>query len=140
MCPCGKGNQPCTMLYQQACYQQAKGSNSSPLLGTGETLLGRSGVLCPVLDSLGQKKDMDILGRVQRVLKGAGAQEMKAEIEETVLSQLEEEKAEVEILLLSTKTYWKDIKITKPDSSQKCTVKGQDAIGRSCNTGNSHLV
>jgi len=65
---------------------------------------------------------------------------MKAEIEETVLSQLEEEKAEVEILLLSTKTCWKDRKITEPDSSQKCTVNGQDAIGRSCNTGNSDLV
>lgn len=137
MCPCDKGNQPCTTLYQQKCQQQVKGSDPSPSLGTGETLLGTSGVLCPVLDSPGQKEDMDILGQVQQVLKGAGAQEMKAKIEEPVL---EEEKVEVEILLLSTKTCWTNIKITEPDTSQKCTVKGQHAIGRSCNTGNSDLV
>ena len=89
---------------------------------------------------LTRTKKKGIPRHVQWVLKGAGAQEMKAEIEETVLSQLEEEKAEVEILLLSTKTCWKDRKITEPDSSQKCTVNGQDAIGRSCNTGNSDLV
>lgn len=47
------------------------------------------------------------------------------------LGQPAKEKADVKILLFSTTTYWKDIKITEPDSSQKCTLKGKDAAGRS---------
>lgn len=61
---------------------------------------------------------MDIPRQVHQGLKGAGAQEMKEEIEETVLSHLEGKKAEGKILLLSLKTWWKDMKITAPDSSQ----------------------
>lgn len=40
---------------------------------------------------------MDITGQVQQALKGAGAQEVKEEIEETVPSPLEGKKADVKI-------------------------------------------
>lgn len=40
---------------------------------------------------------MDITRQVQQVLKGAGAQEMKEEIEQTVPSHLEGKKADVKI-------------------------------------------
>lgn len=92
MCPCGEGNQPFTSLYQQECYQQVKGSGPSPLLGTGETLIGIS-------EKKKKKTQIDISesSKCSKVLK--------AEIEETMLSQLKEEKAEVEILLFSIKTY-----------------------------------
>lgn len=71
-----------------------------------------------------------ILGQVQQMLNV-----LEHRWKQTLRNQLGQpgkEKAEVKILLLSTTTYWKDIKITEPDSSQKCTMKWKDAAGRSC--------
>lgn len=60
------------------------------------------------------------------MLRGAGTQEMKEEIEETVLSHFEGKKTEIKILLFSIKTWWKDMKITEHRATL-ISEQGQEA-------------